>query len=240
MATTFIEKPPVELIVEPHVHRWTREEYYKMGDAGLFFGKHVELIEGQIIDKEDVPRVYLWTREEYYRMAEIGLFEGKRVELIEGQVIEMSAMKSPHVTGVTLAAEVLRVAFGEEWFVRVQAPLAIGVGGDPEPDIAVIAGSIRDYKDEHPKNADLVVEVSDTTLKYDRKRKASLYARAWIDEYWIINLKQRQLEVFRDPITDARAPLGFKYANRQIFKEGETVSPEAKPEAVIAVADLLP
>jgi len=230
----------IELTTEPKVHRWTLEEYYKMADAGLFRGKHVELIEGEVIDKDDVPRVHLWTRREYYRLAEIGLFEGKRVELIEGQVIEMSAMKSLHATAVTLAAEALRKAFGEGWFVRVQAPLAIGGPTDPEPDIAVIEGDVRDYKGAHPKNADLVVEVSDTTLTYDRKRKASLYARAWIEDYWILNLNRRQLEVFHNPIADALASAGFKYRDRQIFKAGESVSPLAKLEVAIAVADLLP
>jgi len=234
----------MDLITEPRVHRWTREEYYKMGEAGMFEGKHVELIEGEVIDRyEDPdPRVHLWTREEYYRMAEIGLFQGKRVELLEGQVIEMSAMKSPHATAVTLTAEALRTAFGQGWFVRVQAPLAIamGMGADPEPDLAVIEGEVRDYKDMHPKTADLVVEVSDTTLRYDRKRKASFYARAWIDDYWIVNLKQRRLEVFRNPVPDALAPVGFKYRDKQIFKAGETVAPLAKPGAVMAVADLLP
>jgi len=226
----------------PYVHKWTRYEYYKLAEAGLFDGKRVELIEGEIIDKEDRPKVHLWTREEYYRMGDVGLFRDRRVELIEGQVIEMSALGSPHVTAVTLATQALRDVFGQGWVVRVQAPLNIkmGMGADPEPDIAIVEGNIRDYRDEHPQTADLLIEIADTSVKYDRQRKGSLYARAWIDDYWIVNLKKRQLEIYRNPITDATAPFGFKYRDKLVLKEGDSVSPLAKPEAVIAVADLLP
>jgi Uma2 family endonuclease len=239
-----IEEVEADVEEEPKVHLWTRDEYYKMADAGLFFQKHVELIEGQVLERyEDPdPRPYLWTRDDYYRMLEVGLFEGKRVELIEGQVIEMSAMKSPHATALSLVAEALRPVFADECFIRVQSPLrmTLGTEADPEPDIALIEGNIRDYANEHPSTAWLVVEISETTLKYDRNRKASIYARAMIDEYWIVNLKQRQLEVYRHSTQDAIAPLGFKYRDKLILKAGDTVSPMMKPEAVIAVADLLP
>lgn len=229
---------------EPKVHLWTREEYYKMADAGLFFEKHVELIEGQVLERyEDPdPRPYLWTREEYYRMLEIGLFEGKHVEFIEGQIIEMSAMKSPHATALRLVAEALRPVFADECFLSIQSPLrmTLGTQADPEPDVAVIHGNIRDYVNEHPSTAWLVVEISETTLRYDRNRKASIYARAMIDEYWILNLKHKQLEVYRYSIQDALAPLGFKYRDKLILKSGDSVSPLTKSEAKIAVADLLP
>lgn len=235
----------VQIIVKPetpHVHQWTCEEYHKMAEASLFNGQRVELIEGEIIDKESLPRVHLWTRAEYYRMGKIGLFRDKRVELIEGQVIDMSAMGSPRVTAVMLATRAVGNAFGEGWAVRVQAPLKItlGMGADPEPDVAVVEGDIRDCKNEHPQTAALLIEVADTSVKYDRQRKGSLYARAWIDDYWIINLKKRQLEVYRNPITDALAPFGFKYRDKAIFKEGDSVAPLAKPDSLIAVADLLP
>jgi Uma2 family endonuclease len=247
MSTTMLD-PTLEVDAEvdedPKVHLWTREEYYKMADAGLFSQKHVELIAGQVLERyEDPdPRPYLWTREEYYRMLEIGLFEGKRVELIEGQVIEMSAMKSPHATALRLVSEALRPVFANECFLSIQSPLrmTLGTEADPEPDVAVIEGNIRDYTNEHPSTAWLVVEISETTLRYDRGRKASLYARAMIEEYWIVNLKQRQLEAYRHSIQDALAPLGFKYRDNQILKAGETVSPMMKPDAVVAVADLLP
>ena len=86
-------------------------------------------------------------------MAEAGLFDGKRVELIEGRIFEMPPMKSLHATSLTLSEQVLSRAFGDQYFLRIQMPLSIGEASEPEPDIAVVAGRARDYRDEHPKTA---------------------------------------------------------------------------------------
>lgn len=179
------------------------------------------------------PQVHLWTRDEYLKMAEIGLFEGRRVELIEGQIIDMTPMGSEHITCITLADDALRKVFSTGYFIRIQGPLDLGELSEPEPDLAVIAGHVRDYRESHPTTAALIIEVSDTTLTYDRRHKASLYAKAAIKEYWIINLNDRQLEVYRNPIKAA-------FADRQIVKADGTITPLAAPQAVIAVADLLP
>jgi Uma2 family endonuclease len=231
-----------DLAAEPRVHKWTREEYYRMAEMGLFEDRRVELIEGEVLDRYENPdpRLHRWTREEYYKMGEIGLFEGKRVELIEGQVIEMSPICSPHMTSVTLADDILRKVFSEGWVVRIQGPLSLGLSSDPQPDVALVAGQARDFKDAHPTTATLVIEVADTSLSYDRRYKASLYAKAGIADYWILNLPDRQLEVHRRPVADADAQFGFSYADKQIFREGEAVAPLAKPKATIAVRDLLP
>src|SRR5215468_2290997 len=156
-------------------------------------------------------RPYLWTREKYYKMGEIGLFEDKRVELIEGEVIEMSPIYSPHATSVTLAGDVLRAIFGKGWVVREEKPLSLGDDSDPEPDIALVEGKARDFKDAHPTTAALVIEVADSSLSYDRSRKASLYAKAGIPDYWILNLQDRQIEVHRRPISDGASEFGFSY-----------------------------
>jgi Uma2 family endonuclease len=184
------------------------------------------------------PHPYRWTRTQYYQMGE--LLAGKRVELIEGEIIEMSPVYSPHVTGVMLTDEVLRAAFGKGWVIREEKPLSLGADSDPEPDLAVVPGKLRDYKDAHPTTAALVIEVSESTLGYDRNQKASLYAKAGIADYWVVNLVHRQVEVYRRPIADAAAPYGFSYGELSIFKEGDTVAPLAKPKVKIAVADLLP
>lgn len=183
---------------------------------------------------------YRWTREEYYKMGEIGLFDDKRVELIEGEVIEMSPVYSSHATSVTLTGEILREIFGKGWVVREEKLLSLGANSDPEPDIALVAGKIRDFEKAHPSTAALVIEVSDSSLSYDRTRKASLYAKAGIPDYWVLNLFDRQLEVHRRPIADSSAEFGFSYGDKMIFKEGDSVRPLAKPKASIAVADLLP
>ena len=173
-------------------------------------------------------------------MGEAGLFEGKRVELIEGEIIEMSPIHSPHVTSVTVLDDVLRAVFGKGWVLRVQAPLSLGINSDPQPDFAIVTGKARDYKDAHPTTAALVIEVSETTLGYDRKQKASLYAKAGIQDFWIINLRHRQVEVYRRPIADETAVYGFNYGELSIYKDGDKVAPLVKPKAKMAVTDLLP
>ncbi len=147
-------------------------------------------IEGKIADE---PQRIKWTQDEYYRMAELGFFEGKRVELIEGEIIEMAPMKSPHATSVSLVGEVLRESFGKKFYVRSQLPLSFSKINEPEPDVAVVKGKIRDFTDSHPKTAELVVEISDATLRYDRTGKMSLYAKNKIQDYWIVNVKDKRL-----------------------------------------------
>ena len=120
-----------------------------------------------------------WTRSEYERMTEAGvLAENDRVELIGGEILAVTPQKSPHATAVSLANEALRRVLGPDMFIRVQLPLAMGDDSEPEPDITVVGGSIRDYRDAHPESAVLVIEISDSTLAFDRQVKGSLYARA--------------------------------------------------------------
>jgi Uma2 family endonuclease len=189
---------------------------------------------------EDSTKSYVWTREEYYRLAETGFFEGKQVELLEGEIFEMSPMKTPHATAVRLIVELMRKIFAAGFIVDSQMPLSFSQKSEPEPDIAIVKGEIRDFMESHPAFAELIIEVSDTTLSYDRKRKGSLYAKNNIQDYWIVNLKDRRLEIYRRPITDDETLYGFGFGEIQIFTEADTVSPLVKPEAEIKVADLLP
>lgn len=186
------------------------------------------------------PQIHLWTRQEYYKIAGVGLFEGKRVELIEGEVIEMSPMGSLHATCVTLTAKILERIFGPGYFIRQQMPLNAGELSEPEPDVAVIAGEVRDYKRDHPSTAVLVVEVADTSLVYDRTYKTSLYAKVGLAEYWLVNLQDNQLECFRTPITDETQPYGFGYADIAIFKPTDHIQPLGASQAKLTVAELLP
>ena len=124
------------------------------------------------------PRTRKWTRAEYYRMADLGMFRDQRVELIEGTIVQMPPQKNFHVIGIGLVEQRPRAAFGPRYWVRIQAPLHLGPRSAPEPDVAVVPGGSRDYtRTGHPTTALLIVEVSETTLAYDRGRKASLYAR---------------------------------------------------------------
>jgi Uma2 family endonuclease len=235
------------------------------------------------------PKVHKWTREELFKMWAMGILEGQRVELIDGEVIEMNPLSSAHATAVTLASYSLREIFGKGWVVRIQNPLSLGIHSEPHPDIAVVTGQVRDFKDEHPTTAKLIVEIADSSLAYDRSRKAALYAEKQIPEYWIVNLQDRLLEVYRHPVTrrgkvilgkidrlpdlkrtqaDSFGDVSIKteqesaieksldplnpkivahrsgpdpiYADILILTAEQSISPLARPEALIAVADLLP
>jgi Uma2 family endonuclease len=173
------------------------------------------------------------TREEYVRMVEAGVFEGRRVELIDGVVYEMPPQLSPHASTVMLAQEVLRDVFSPGFCLRCQMPLDVGAESMPEPDLAVVPGTPRDYYTAHPTGAALILEVTDTSQSHDRKRKARSYAKACIQDYWIINLARDVLEVYRDPVGDT-------YRTRLVLRRGEQIAPLARPDTLIAVADLLP
>jgi Uma2 family endonuclease len=179
------------------------------------------------------PRRRIWTKKEYYKLIDIGFFNGKRAELIEGEIIEMSPMKTPRAVSIGLVSSILREVFAENYDVRGQLPIDLGDINEPEPDVAVVKGNIRDYLESHPKTAELVVEISAATLSYDRNTKAKLYARNGIKDYWIVDLKKRRIEVCRTPKLN-------KYQEITFFNETDEVSTLAKPEVSIKVSELLP
>jgi len=140
-----------------------------------------------------------------------------------------------------LVTRALRDVFEEDlWIVDTQLPVALDEESEPEPDVTVTAGNPRDFLPSHPAHPVLVVEVAEASLALDREEKGSLYARARVPEYWILNLRDRVLEVYREPSRDASAPYGWAYGSRQSLAAGEHVAPDAAPSARIAVSDLLP
>jgi Uma2 family endonuclease len=184
---------------------------------------------------------YRWTAKEYYRLSANGFFRGKRVELIEGVIYEMAAQLNFHAISIALTEDALRAAFGPGYWVRVQMSLDLTPYSVPDPDLAVILGTPRsNVTRSNPTSALHIVEVSETTVSYDRRHKGSLYAKVGIADYWIVNLKRRELEVRRNPVADATARFGARYNQRVILLPGDTISPLAAPQAKIAVADLLP
>lgn len=190
------------------------------------------------------PEKRLLTREEYHKMAEAGIFRpDERLELINGEVYKkMSPQKSSHFFVVDAVQEALKRAFGDAFVVRAQAPVTDGANSEPEPDICVVRGSRRDFAAAHPWLAQtaLVVEVTDTSLRTDRRVKAPVYARAGVADYWVVNLKNRTVEVYREPASLRDDTGEFGYRGRRIYSEGETISPLAAPEASVAVDDILP
>jgi Uma2 family endonuclease len=186
-------------------------------------------------------RTRQWTRAEYDRLIEIGVFQpGDPIELLGGDLVVAEPQSGPHYTAVYLAEDVLRAAFGVGWLVRTQAPIALDEQSEPEPDVAVVGGTPRQYSDEHPARPVLVVEVAVSSLGLDREYKGSLYARAQLTDYWVVNLAARELEVYRQPMADASAPFGWRYASRQALGADASVIPLAAPGARVLVGDLLP
>ncbi len=190
-------------------------------------------------DEDFAPQPYRWTREQFYEIGEMGLFEGRRAILINGEILSMPAMKEAHRASLILADQALREAFGNQFFLSMQSPFDIGDATDPEPDVAVIQGSVRDFLGRGLTKAALIVEISDTTYSYDRREKASLYASAGIQDYWIVRLKTRQLEVRRQPVPDEALPFGFGYSDVTVHESDAIVQPLLTPHPV-AVSALLP
>lgn len=189
--------------------------------------------------QEERPVPFRWTIQQFHDAGEMGLFEGQPVMLIQGEILAMSPINPPHQGTTTIVGDVLRAAFGGGFVIREQGPFNIGNATDPQPDVAVVEGDPRQFLRAHPTRAVLVVEVSDSTLSYDRHEKASLYAKAGIKDYWIVNVNGAQLEVHRHPEPDETQPHGFGYAQRTTHKSGEIVHPLAAPRPV-AVSMLLP
>ena len=182
-----------------------------------------------------------WKRVEYERLVDRGVFEpGDRIELIDGLLLVSEPQSSPHYTAIQLVERVLSRAFGEGWTVRTQAPIALDDTSEPEPDVAVVRGGVRDFAAAHPADPVLVVEVAVSSLAFDREHKASLYARAGRPEYWIVNLIDRVLEVRRDPAPEPSAPYGWDYAFVDVLGPTDRVSARGAPAVEISVVDLLP
>jgi len=187
------------------------------------------------------PKTRTWTREEYHRAAELGLFDpDERLELLEGEIVEkISPQSNPHAAGVSLAAEVLRSIFTRGYHVREEKPIVLSDFSEPEPDIVVVKGALRDTP-RHPTQANtlLVVEVSESSLATDRKTKGAIYAKHGILEYWILNLRRRELEVRRDPGLIEDDEYGYRFL--QVIPESGSATPIAAPDNSVLVADMLP
>ncbi len=187
-----------------------------------------------LMEKSIDPQPVLWSKLQYHRMGEMGWFEDIRVELIEGEIIQMSPISSPHWKSVILTGTALRRVFGDGFTVAEQNAFDGGPRSEPQPDVAVYEGGVREFE-AIPGHALLIVEVSLTTLRFDQTRKARLYAAAGVADYWIVNLMDRVLEVRRQPSAKTDS-----YAEMLTFDAEATLTPLAAPDATIAVAGLLP
>jgi Uma2 family endonuclease len=186
-------------------------------------------------------RIRRWTRAEYDRLIDLGVFRpGEHLELLGGQLVVSEPQGTLHATAVGLVEDALRASFGSGWVVRVQMPVALDDESEPEPDVAVVPGTRYDYMTSHPARPALLVEVAESSLADDRGAKAMLYARAGIADYWILNLVDRALEVYRDPLTATAWRSGWRYRDVTVLHAGASIAPLAHPNASVEVAALLP
>lgn len=177
-----------------------------------------------------------YTAEQYFGLVEQGVLrEDDRVELLDGVIVAMSPSGPRHASAISRTLRAFFTAVGDRACVRPQAPLVAGALSVPEPDVAILAGTVEDYDHTHPTSALLVVEASDSSLPQDRLTKSRIYAAAGIPEYWIVNLREGCLEVFRNPDPSARS-----YVERRVAHRGDVVELVALPGVAIAVDDLLP
>lgn len=175
-------------------------------------------------------RVRPLRRSEYERLVELGCFEDERIELLEGNLVAMSPQGSRHIEIIKRLNRLFIRVLGSRADVLIQAPLAVSEYSVPEPDVTVLP--MRDYSQEMPSGAFLVVEVADTSLHKDRGIKASLYARGGIPEYWVVNLVDEVIEVHTGPEASA-------YGTVARYGRGDAITLVAFPDLEIAVQDIL-
>jgi Uma2 family endonuclease len=179
---------------------------------------------------------YRFTVQDYHRMAEAGIFrEDDRLELLEGDVVEMPPIGPGHAGAVKRLMNSFLPLQGErKAIISVQDPIRLSAHSEPQPDLALLKPRPDFYAWEHPSPEDvfLVVEVMDSLVSYDREVKVPLYARFGIQETWLVDVEQGLIEVYREP-----NPEGYRQV--RTLRRGEHLSPQAFPELILTVDELL-
>lgn len=229
MATTTITSLPER-------RQFNVDEYFALGEAGILTkGDGIELLDGELFCKYDGRR-RRFTVDEYYRMAEADILgPDERVELLAGEIIKMAPIGSKHAGSVTRFAEEFFENLGRRVTVRIQNPIRLAPGNEPEPDIVIAYRRDDGYAGEHPTPEDviLLIEVSDSSVGFDRRHKLPLYAIYGIPEVWLSDVNSRTIEVHDEPMAGG-------YARMRVYGSDEMLSPAAFPDVVIAVADVIP
>ena len=195
------------------------------------------VIDEPVFAVEAPPQVKRWTKREYNRLIDRDVFGKQRVMLVRGELIEMPAMGHLHVFGCSNVLEWLVRTLTPDYRIRDQAPFEVPGESVPQPDAAVVTHE-QMIRLPQPNAAVLVVEVADSSVELDRQM-AFDYAAALVPDYWLINMRDREIEVFRDPVPDATAAVGYRYQSHRMYRDGETIAPLVRPDAVVAVAALL-
>jgi Uma2 family endonuclease len=180
------------------------------------------------------PR-HRWTVAEYHRMGEVGLLnEDSRVELIDGEIVEMAPIGSAHGGNVKRFIRLFSKVIGNKAIIAAQDPVVLSGYAEPQPDISILRWRADDYEQSnpHPEDVLLLIEVADSTLRYDRDVKIPLYAKNGIPEVWLLDIPNRKLEIYREPING-------EYRQRDCRQTGQ-IAPILCPDAIIDLAELFP
>ena len=226
---------------DPRLRLFNVDEYFAMRDVGMFAeNEYLELIGGEILflhPEVGGPERRPFTNAEYHALAEVGvLAHDEKVQLIAGDVIVMSPVGNRHAACVTFISDELYILRQtERAHIRTQNPLVMPDHSEPEPDAMLLAWREDGYAFRAPRSEDalLVVEVSDSTLRYDRDVKMSLYAAAGVPEVWIANLQDDWIESHTEPTAD-----GYRVTRR--YGLGDAIAPQAFPDLAIPVERIIP
>ncbi|MCW5316565.1 Uma2 family endonuclease [Nostoc sp. KVJ3] len=174
-----------------------------------------------------------WTIDEYHRMIAAGILDNRRMELLKGEIVEMPSEGEPHAYFSSEAGEYLIGLLGNCATVRPSKPITLPNNSEPEPDIAVVQRLGREYLEHHPypENIFWLIEYSDSSLDKDLQIKTKVYAEVEIPEYWVVNLKKRQIVVFQDPQDG-------EYASKTTLTGG-TIYPQAFPDLAISLSSII-
>lgn len=173
--------------------------------------------------------------EDYHRMAEVGVLQpDARVELLDGRIFDKSTISPLHGGLVKRLGRLFNRVANGRWLVSTQNPLSLDDHSEPEPDVMLLKPAADDYIRRHPQPEDvfLLIEVSDSTLDYEREEKLPAYGRAGVSEVWIVNPQDEVIEVYREPHFTG-------YASKQVLHFGDEAKPQAFPDASVNVAELL-
>ena len=173
-------------------------------------------------------------------MIKLGLIqEGEPVELLDGHLVVRDREGPEHAAGIRRVLRALLRAAGDAWQVDCCRAFALDDDSEPEPDVAVVPVDPQDYRSGHPSHAVLLVEVADSSYRIDHTHKASLYARAGVPEYWIVDVAHERLEVHRTPEASSEAPYGWHYSSVAILTKSDEVTPLFAPTTTFRISDLL-
>ena len=188
----------------------------------------------------EVPKRHRWSLGQYECIAEAGAFKGNRTELMDGEIVDMPSQKNPHMLAITKgAAELGRHFRLPEYWLVIQGTLRLDEHNAPEPDFFIAPWPVDQGSDSIIRPL-LVIEVSDTSLLYDQIVKGSLYASHAIADYWLVNINDRQVEVYREPTRDESRQYGWRYGRVDVVRPPALVSPLFKSPLSIESAALLP